>query len=112
MAIFRYCVSFSELVVTLMPSCTGVVQAGRRRPTPETSTIQRRQAPTDEMPSIEQLCASGRIRIRGAGVRTNIGDDLCGKRLNEERIVVAHVTAIAECDDGHPVRLLLLEKGD
>src|ERR1019366_8714800 len=54
MAIFRYCVSFSELVVTLMPSCTGVVQAGKRRPTPETSTIQRRQAPTDEMPSSQQ----------------------------------------------------------
>src|ERR1035441_6699473 len=54
MAIFRYCVSFSELVVTLMPSCTGVVQAGNRRPTPETSTMQRRQAPTDEMPSSQQ----------------------------------------------------------
>src|ERR1035438_10368491 len=54
MAIFRYCVSFSELVVTLMPSCTGVVQAGKRRPTPDTSTMQRRQAPTDEMPSSQQ----------------------------------------------------------
>src|ERR1022692_123412 len=53
-AIFRYCFSFSELVVTLMPSCTGVVQAGKRRPTPETSTIQRRQAPTDEMPASQQ----------------------------------------------------------
>src|ERR1039458_932188 len=29
-----------------MPSCTGVVQAGRRRFTPETSTMHSRQAPT------------------------------------------------------------------
>src|ERR1017187_6206815 len=34
-----------------MPSCTGVVHAGSRRPTPETSTMHRRQAPTDEMPA-------------------------------------------------------------
>src|ERR1035438_7085370 len=54
MAIFRYCASFSELVVTLIPSCTGVVQAGSSRPTPETSTIQSRHAPTDEMPASQQ----------------------------------------------------------
>src|ERR1035437_4473794 len=29
-----------------MPSCTGVVQAGSRRFTPDTSTMHRRQAPT------------------------------------------------------------------
>ena len=29
-----------------MPSCTGVVQAGSRRLTPETSTMHSRQAPT------------------------------------------------------------------
>ena len=32
-----------------MPSCTGVVQAGSRRLTPETSTMHRRQAPTGVM---------------------------------------------------------------
>ncbi len=37
--------SFSEFVVTDMPSCTGVVQAGSRRPTPDTSTMHSRQAP-------------------------------------------------------------------
>ena len=48
-AMRRYAFSFSELVVTLMPSCTGVVQAGSRRLTPETSTMHRRQAPTGVM---------------------------------------------------------------
>src|ERR1035441_3251916 len=32
-----------------MPSCTGVVQAGNRRLTPDTSTMHRRHAPTGEM---------------------------------------------------------------
>src|SRR5512142_2105708 len=49
-AIRRYWVSFGELVVTDMPSCTGVVQAGRSRPTPETSTTHSRHAPTALMP--------------------------------------------------------------
>ena len=38
--------SCGELVATARPSCTGVVQAGSRRATPETSTMHSRQAPT------------------------------------------------------------------
>src|ERR1017187_586869 len=37
-----------------MPSCTGVVQAGNRRLTPDTSTMHRRHAPTGEMFSSQQ----------------------------------------------------------
>ena len=48
------CVSFGELVVTDMPSCTGVVQAGSRRSMPETSTMHSRQAPTGVSPSRKQ----------------------------------------------------------
>ena len=39
-------------VVTDMPSCTGVVQAGSRRSTPDTSTMHSRQAPTAVRPSM------------------------------------------------------------
>ena len=56
---------------------------------------------------LEHFFARGRIRIRGAGLRMNVGDDLRRQRLFEERIVVADVAAIAERDDGRPVRLLL-----
>ena len=51
-AIFRYDCSCGELVVTASPSCTGVVQAGRRRATPETSTMHSRHAPTETRPSM------------------------------------------------------------
>src|SRR5271157_2182184 len=53
MAIFRYSASFSDWVVTLMPSCTGVVQAGSSRPIPDTSTMHSRHAPTAGMFSIQ-----------------------------------------------------------
>src|ERR1035441_3039848 len=53
-AMRRYCLSFSELVVTLMPSCTGVVHAGSSRFTPDTSTMHKRQAPTGDRLSSQQ----------------------------------------------------------
>ena len=50
-AISRLCASASELVVTDMPLCAGVVQAGSRRPTPATSTRHIRQEPGELRPS-------------------------------------------------------------
>ena len=47
----RYRVSRAESVITDMPSCAGVVQAGNRRSTPATSTMQIRHAPTGLRPS-------------------------------------------------------------
>ena len=46
----RYRASFGEFVVTDMPSCIGVVQAGNKRSLPETSTRHTRHAPTGREP--------------------------------------------------------------
>ena len=51
-AIFRYDSSCAEVVTTAWPSCTGVVQAGSRRETPDTSTMHSRHAPTVLRPSM------------------------------------------------------------
>jgi len=48
------CVSLGDTVVTDIPSCTGVVQAGNNRSVPEISTMQSRQAPTGVSPSRSQ----------------------------------------------------------